>query len=255
MGVLAVILIVMTPSIVVSYLPGPSGEIAVTMGWNTTGITPAANGVGWQTENNLGYTVTLQRGYLVTQRAGLLFCDHPHGPFSWLAMRPPVVRAHEEDLAGVVSRLWVEPLHEPVPRSYGQRTVNDPAYCQASVQVAPATSTADQLPDDLDLVGMSLYLEGTYQIGNSDEAPFVITNNGSHGLSTGLHRAADRNTLYEARIGQEVVQVTIERNLGAMFNGIDFANQPADQAGRTALRNVVGGTEAVLTDGDSRPTS
>jgi hypothetical protein len=101
----------------------------------------------------------------------------------------------------------------------------------------------------VNMLGKSLYITGDYQApGSSQHITFEIQSKLAWGAlldllptSNPVAQAAD-DTIDHIR----APRVVIQRNLGTMFDQIDFATMSATSQGRIVLRNLVKSTTAQL---------
>ena len=131
---------------------------------------------------DLGYDIELERGYLVIEQVQLVQCAGSGAGEAESALRLlwPRGIAHAHPLGGDPTLLGV-PYVDSVLRAdfaLGEIGTMQPPpgrYCHARIVVAPADADAVGLPDDVDMVGLSLYLEGTYVAPGSDQVvPFIL---------------------------------------------------------------------------------
>lgn len=116
-------------------------------------------------ENDEGYLITLDRAFIVVTSVELVPCGNldaeaigpVHVPSTPLKSGIPVVA----DVSEIIGEEY--PVAELAP-PVGE-------YCAIRIQIGPADDDAEGLPDDPDMVGLSIYLEGEYD----DEEPFLIT--------------------------------------------------------------------------------
>jgi hypothetical protein len=194
----------------------------------------------WQIKNDLGYTITLQSGFISTVGLQLLACDHRHYPWDsvldWFlagqALVDSLLDSLVEPLFGtalaghggdtrnpaalglrVVESL---PSATPQPQVVGQVLVHEPAYCQGHLLVAGSAR----------LAGQSLRLSGSYQRANANKTSFQIT---SHLATGAIHPITNRSggLVYGKPLGSGL-RVVFERQLDRLFDGIDFANSQID---------------------------
>lgn len=241
-------------------LPAPpvSGDIVYAASWVWGDAVAHADG-GWSVTNDLGYTVTVERGYVVDFSTQLIACEHSHawGGIAWLEKLVGVAVVQAGHSSGDVdpaalTTATAEPIHSPALRELGTVTVNEPDYCEGHYLVARADGDTLNLPDDLDLHGMSLTIEGTYQRADMD-APVTFTAQTAlaNGAITTLSRvdlAGFRDVHVE--ISDEPVYVTIQRRLDTLFDGVDFAAMSRDEIGQAVLWSLIDGTRLLVTGGN-----
>lgn len=230
-----------------------SGDIhyQATWAWGRAVDTP---GPGWQVTNDLGYLVTVEEGYLASYSTELVECARQDTP-SLLeqilgAINPGVALAgHSQGpnpAAVAVSR--VESLAEPASVDLGRVSVSYATYCQGHYLLARATPDAVNLPAS-DAIGTTLYLQGTYQLGDDEAVPFVIETNLAWGGMSDLYLADAPDQPIYAAISRDALQVTIERDLGTLFDGVDFATTDAEARAKTILRTFTSNARFIITGG------
>ena len=175
-----------------------------------------------------------------------------------LDLRPRIAHAgHGEDYGPTaVLTSSVESLLHPELLEFGRLSVNAPVdrrYCEAFYLIAAAGSTAKGLPTDVDMVGSSVYVEGYYSwvdgSGATDEGietPFTLSTSLANGTIVDL----DVLTLVDESTDQIDVDrnfdVHILRDLGAIFDGINFdAMDDADRA-NALIRALINATSIAV---------
>lgn len=210
--------------------------------WDLENVELNKTGPGWSVTNNLGYRIQIERGYLVNRSIELIACEHNHTAgvssiISALFLPQPAYAGHgntEHDTSRI-SRPFVETLTTPGPVELETVTGMEPAYCQMHYLIAPGIETAKNLPDDADMLNVSLFIEGTYQTQDSNTAvPFTITTDLAWGTVTDL--AAGEAGL---SLENQTNSVTIRRRLGALFNDVDFNEMSGKAQAKAVLRSLV----------------
>jgi hypothetical protein len=192
---------------------------------------------GWTVRTDRGFQVRVTRGYAVPFSIELVECPTPQPATSrvldWLGA-PPAYAFHSANAVNPATFRGapVESLTAPVDREVGTITLQPQAYCQIHYLVARATRDSAGLPADVDMVDVSLYLEGS--VGFPDgrtEQPLALRVTASDGRLAPLAAPIDTGTT--------AVRVTVSRDLGRLFDGIDFATTPAAVVGNRVLGNLV----------------
>jgi hypothetical protein len=119
---------------------------------------------------DLGYEVELERAYLTIQRVQLVECAPAAGGEAGAAhRRAPWAGgvAHAHDLSGDPTVLGTPYVDSALRADFALARVGvmEPPpgrYCRARVALGPADGDALGLPADIDMVGLSFYLEGSY---------------------------------------------------------------------------------------------
>lgn len=199
-----------------------------------------------QLTTDLGYRVELARAYVVIEQVKLIAC--PEEPGAAAAARRllwprGLALAHGADddptLLGVP---YVEDAMRADfdPGEIG--TIRPPPgrYCQARVVIAPADDDAEALPVDIDMVGASLYLEGTYQAaGAAEPTRFVLRSSDRREAVIPLvDRYGGEPTPLVLDGGHRVARVPIGSLTNFWLDGIDFDSASAAERTSQALDDI-----------------
>lgn len=211
-------------------------QVSYTLDWRWGGAKKHPEG-GWTVKNDLGYSVHVTGGRLVSRNLQLVPCHAfpaPSQVASLTRLFKPI-----EALAGhssmtpnesKISKSYEEQLADPQSIYLESLEVTDPEYCRAHYLIARATRSRPG--------STALELVGTWQRSDhGSEIPFQIRSSGAygqfHGLATATGASLDRRTILGG------IQVTVQRELGTIFDGIDFASGLTDATGMSILRTVV----------------
>ena len=170
----------------------------------------------------------------------------------------PAYAGHGDELSPArITASYVESLREPIAIDLEAVSVPVSNYCQAHYLIGPAGSeTSKNLPIDIDMAGSSLFIEGEYQATNQAKpTAFSLQYKLPDGIITDL--ATPNNTFQkiQATTGDGEINVIIQRDLGNIFNGVDFVTMSeADQA-KAILRSLTEGTTVLITQGQTKPIS
>jgi hypothetical protein len=234
-----------------------SGSISYQTTWETGSIVRDTATKGWSVVNDLGYTVHVERGYIVTTSTTLNECDHTTGVVDWMSSLFSTSVAHAGHTSGgpdqaAILASHVESLTTLQPLQLGSVNVNEYSYCKGHYLVAQASSITRDLPQDVPMEGHSLYVEGTYQApGSTDSVPFVIKTSVGDGALFNLKvlNVSDAMPSVHAVIGQVPVQITIRRHIDGLFSGVDFMKMDDDTRAQTVLDALIAHTEMIVTGG------
>jgi hypothetical protein len=188
---------------------------------------------GWTVVNDRGYEVRVTDGYLVTYSVQLAPCTEGDLD-TGLGRLFGIGRAHaghggEEDPSAWITGL-AEPLASPEVRSLEPVIVDSGTYCRVHYLVARAETGTLDLPEEMDLMGTSLYIEGTVASAGDEPEPFTIWST----LPTGqLMTWSDPVTPID--LDADGLDVTITRDLGHLFDGVEFATMSAESVEKTIL--------------------
>lgn len=257
---------------------GADGELRYELRWNREGLT-ALEGGGWAWTNDLGHRFTLTRGYMVSYSSELVEClpttaNRPPASdprpldldgdgiqlaataiTSWLesALAPSVAWAgHSDDVVNpaAVTTPWVEALHVLEDRTFGVTRPGPLRYCQVHYLVGRANGEARQMPQEVDMARVSLYLEGTAQAPDA-QAPTPFT------VRTALAAAVLFEIYPEGAFGDDDAQrkvdtarhsadILIERHFTALFDGADPTSMSERTLERHILRNLIDTTQVTV---------
>ncbi len=180
------------------------------------------HGGTWETAE--GWTVTLDQGWVVTTGASLGACPtedlgKDHGTSVDERLRAP----------------HVEALHTRSDQVLGTLVMGVGALCDAAWQVGRASST-DQVvgaPVEVDLIGegLSLYLAGSARVAGTDPVLFA----------GGSSLEGEQGLPLDDRVGQVDLDLRIVRDLGPLFDGLDFSALTSGQVADAALINLAEG--------------
>ena len=173
----------------------------------------------------LGWTVTLDQGWLVSLGAELLACT-----------TDALDKAHGNAVAAHLHSPHVEALHDPVDHVMGTLVMDGTALCTALWHVGRPTAADDvaDLPTGVDLVGLglSLYLRGVAE--HPDHAALEFE---------GGSAAEGGNELaLEEPVGDQDLDLHVVRDPAGLFEGIDFAAGTGGEVADAALVNLVLGS-------------
>jgi len=155
-----------------------------------------------------------------------------------------------------LTRPYVETLTRPAAVQIETHSVPRAAYCQAHYLVARAAGAVQNQPADPTLGGVSLWLEGKYKAPRSAIAkPFTIKTRLAWGTITRLTtlppplslKGLQNNHRLELATRASPVRITLRRNLGAMFDGVDFESMSERDRAKAVLRTLTRSVETIVT--------
>lgn len=239
----------------------PNGEefslsettITYRLDWDTTGTSQNDTGA-WIWESDLGFSIELTSGYLVTYSLQLVEC-RTNGLATWIKWFGELLgprsafagHSHTQQNPAAMTTAHVESLLTPHAQHAGTVVAPAASYCQSHYLIAGAPPGATGLPDDVNMLGTSVYLKGSYQAPGSPEwAPFKIHTALPNGLlaplsPTGESLAAPMQTPITS------VTLTTERSLRTLLNGVDFTTMNDDAIQRQVLTAIIAGTRTHYT--------
>lgn len=214
------------------------------------GDVTAADGGAWEVTTNLGYRVRVARGWVTSYSTELVECPRTadvDGPGAWPFAPAPAWAGHNAGTPNpaAVKPMQVESLTDPAPHDAGTVLLAPQAYCQVHYLVARASHDSPGLPRELDMVDVSLHVEGTYRAptdgGATADASFTIHTASAYGQL--FARIGDPPTDLRADPGRGGLDVEIRRRRSRLFDGVDFARMPVKAAGLRMLQAFVDGAE------------
>lgn len=210
---------------------------------------------GWFVTNDRGYQIHVQRGYLVNRSLELIECAGSDATGESITDRlrqtllaQPAYASHGTG-AHDTSRIttpWVESLTEPVAQTVETVLVTASNYCQLHYLVAPGVETARHLPHEVEMIGVTLWLKGDYLApGTSTSMPFTIQTNLAWGEAAELMTPSSESldTLQRDNVA---LQLTVRRDLEALFDGVDFETMSDIEQAKTVLRSLTQNTDVII---------
>jgi hypothetical protein len=179
---------------------------------------------------DLGYTVRLDRAYLVSSSVEIFACPTVGRRVSrWLIGR---AQAHA---LGSPTRLGTA-LVEPLTGAAEAITLGDirpppDRYCRVVYTASAADHDAVGLPADLAVAGKTVYLAGTFARGAVEPRPFTVSSSAPFTVEApladaDLFAAAPRATLL------------VRKQADHWFDGVDFETHPPRVIAVEVLENV-----------------
>jgi len=252
-GLMLAILILLAPSV---FSPEHSeGQIIYETRWDWGDAIPTED--GWQVMTDYGFIVEVTKGYVVSYSTQLNYCEHSHGMFDWLGniFAVAVVQAghdygEDADPASVVVSM-IESLDNPTVNTMGTVTVQEPSYCQGHYLMARGSSDSLNMPEDVDMYGLTLYIEGTYHTpDNLTPIAFTAQTNLANGKIRDLYTSDTLDTPIHVGISETPVRVAIVRSLDSMFDGIEFDSMTGEDIGKAVLWTLLEELRFVILDGE-----
>ncbi len=198
---------------------------------------------GWRVTNDLGYTVHVMRGWLVSYAASLVECPHEHadepadepesdGGALGALFGGGVARAGHPGAIDPSTTPYstVEALAAPAETHLGEIGFALSFYCDVHWVAGAAGEGAAGLPAEVAMVGHALRLEGSWTAPGSAEA---IAFSWSSAIGNGV--LAELGPLVAAASDGdgfgEAIEVRVVRRLDRWFDGLDLAALAADGIG------------------------
>jgi hypothetical protein len=229
-----------------------SGTISYRTEWET-GKTTLANGA-WDVVNNRGYHIHVTKGYIVSYSTTLNECDHLTGIVDWLSslVAPKVAQAGHTSGGpdpAAIKVAHVDSLTALQSIDLGTVTVNEYSYCKGHYLIARADDKTIGLPQDVDLIGSSVYIEGTYRAeDHSDSTAFVIKTGVANGALYDI-TPQDSTQKVNPVVGSTPIQIVIKRQLDSLFKDVDFATMDDAARAQAVLDALIGSTQMQVSGG------
>ena len=173
----------------------------------------------WETD--LGWSVTLEQGWLVSTGVELLNCPTEDPG-----------KDHGEAMDERLHAPHVEALHAPEDQVMGTLRMDLGELCAAAWHVGRPTRSDEVvgLPIEVDLIdqGLSLYLEGTASQAGRDPLPFA----GGSSLEGG------QELVLAERVGTADLSLHVVRDPETLFDGIDFEALTTGEIADAAIVNL-----------------
>ncbi len=211
--------------------------------WASDDVTPTSDGKGWEVTTDLGYRVHVTRGWVTSYSTELVECSKAADARGWWPFEAASAWAGHN--AGTpnpaaVKPMRVESLLDPTPHDAGTVTLAPQPYCQLHYLVARAGHDSPGLPTELDMVDVSLHVEGTYRARDATtDTAFTIHTASAYGQL--FARVGDPPTDLHVDPGRGALTVEIRRRRSRLFDGVDFARMPVKAAGLRMLQGFVDG--------------
>ncbi len=187
----------------------------------------------WTTTNDLGYTITVERGYLVNYSAALVECLDARG--------------HGESINLSETRVpFMEALAPAGAGAFDSRAFPAARYCHVHYLVARGDAETEGMPAEHEpaLEGLSVWLEGHYLApgdqGPGDAVDFSISTGAPFGALYELTPNLALDDELELELDTPLrATVVLERQRDTLLDGVDFANDSDDAHARRVIENVV----------------
>lgn len=179
--------------------------------------------------NDLGYEITIDEGFITTYSAELLLCAD-NELSSWL-MPQTAYAGHGDEIS---TARTTQPLTESLPAQTAvlleTRTIAADNYCQIHVVIGPDNNSNTS----------TLQITGSYSSLNSDAV-------GSFSFQTNLAWGDIYSLPTYIGTNETAVSITIQRDISDLFNGINFEADKTSQIEKTLLRNLINSIEIKTT--------
>ncbi len=215
--------------------------------WRVDRLQRSTRHSAWSVRSDLGYVVTLEQGFLSSHTTELVECDAP--PFApsygWSLIRPAFAGHMVSVHPTAFRQPRIESLVDPKPARLSRVMPGRRLYCRAHYLIARADASAVGLPTDVDMLGASLVLRGSYARDGAAPREFSLRTAAANDVTQEL-TTAPGGTAVRFDSGVSGATLHVERDLGALFDGLDFERQPQRQWPRQVLQNLIDHTRIRL---------
>jgi hypothetical protein len=214
-----------------------AAEVRYHLAWDWGDAQPTDK--GWRVTTDRGYEVEVTGGFLITYSVQLAPCtDEELGGGRDLRRLFGIGRAWaghggEEDPSAWLTGI-AEPLATPRQVSLEPVSLDSGIYCRAHYLVARAETKARDLPDEISMVGTSLYVIGTAALDGGEPQPFSIWSALPIGQLTAW---SDPVSTIDLSDGD--VDITVTRDLGRLFDGVAFQTMSDESIEKTVLLGLI----------------
>lgn len=208
------------------------GDVRYRLAWDTDGLDVAPDGT-WSTVTDLGYRVTLVRGWLTSYQMSMVPCWLVEGTRAersplWILWSLVGGVAHaghdDEPEPSRVSASRVEALAPLVGSAFGAARVPAMVYCKAHYVAARADDDTLDRPDAYAGERITVHLEATWAAPGGEPVPFTVRSALAAGKNLALVPTGggeDDALRIDPSLGG--VELTVYRRPAGWFDGIDFA--------------------------------
>ncbi|MGB0590319.1 MAG: hypothetical protein ACPGU1_11615 [Myxococcota bacterium] len=218
-------------------LGGSATEIRYHLTWDWGAAEPTDG--GWRVITDRGYEVEVTEGYLVTYSVQLAPCTEEElGARLKLPRLLGAGRAWAGHGGAEDPSAWLTGIAEPLatPQSVSLEPVALDAglYCNAHYLVARAEGKTRGLPDAFNMVGTSLYIQGTAALDGGEPQPFSIWST----LPVG-ELVVWSDPVSPVDLSDGTIDVTFTRDLGRLFDGVAFQTMNDESIEKTVLLGLI----------------
>lgn len=210
-------------------------------GPNEDGSTPAPyhSGEVRNFTTDLGYGVLLEQGYITLASVEIQACPSTSAAIERLVVS--VAQAHTEASPTRLGEPHVESLLRADLEATDIGELNPPpgGYCLATVHFGPADDDATGLPENVEMVGLTVYLKGTFLApGEHESQPFEIMSSGAEDAMLTLWEDATSNASLSLSAESPSGRLDIALLYDGWLDGIHLATETDEDMAAEVLANV-----------------
>jgi len=203
--------------------------------------------------NAAGYGVVLHEAYVVMSAFELVPCpeSRAEAAMRWL-LGASVAHAHSGGSARVLGVPHVLDLMARDRSLLAQATMEPPpgAYCEVRVEIAPADADAVGLPDDVDMVGTSLHLAGSFVApGTQRSVDFELRSDLTRDGRLEFQRAAQGGGGVELSEPGMPRELRLDLHYGGLFEEVEFDLQGLADQEFFVITNLLQSMAVIVCDG------
>lgn len=190
-------------------------------------------------ENNLGYKVNIQKGYFSSYSVRL----YPCSTISSTQLLLPISSAWAGHSDILVSGNWEMPVVENMllrETILQEKSFEEHRVCDLVYTIARADGSSQNVPEDVELENLSLYIEGFWQKGDIEES-FSWSSSLPTERVFPLENCLDSDEYVDGK----GMKVQLTRDLSEAFDDIDFEAVDEQNGSLQILTNLVQDTEFV----------
>jgi len=224
--------------------------------WAANDVEATPDGSAWEVTTNVGYRVRVTRGWVTSYSMELVECPRSAAADDGVLWPLVTATAWAGHNAGTpnpaaIRPMQVESLMNGASHEAGTVTLAPQPYCQLHYLVARAGHDSPGLPAELDMVDVSLHVEGTYRAADATtDAAFTIHTASAYGQL--FARVGNPPTPLHVDPGRGALDVEIRRRRSRLFDGVDFARMPVKTAALRMLQALVDGVEVEVGPADEK---
>jgi hypothetical protein len=233
------------------YGPLSAHGIRYILEWDLADVIRNPDG-SWTVENSEGHLISVRDAYLINYSASLVPCeywDDVDQGVSWLKLLgiSTAYAGHSGDTDPSASRFSiVESLGTPTDGLLDEVTVPPQEYCKVHYLTARADSQTQNLPTELNLEGLSLYLEGDWiPVGETQSQVLSIETDLAYGVLEVLSEGGVEPDLSNPKTWQTAdggIEIAIRRKLSTIFDGVDLTDADTRRVGFEIMKRLLSGT-------------
>ncbi len=192
--------------------------------------------------NDLGYELVFEEAFLGTYSYQLVPCPEETGWLDRFTLIGKAWAGHDsgpEDPSAYLAG-YVEEIGAAQPVDVAQVMLESGVYCQAHYLAAETPETAPNLPSDVLMVSHTVHLKGVWSAPwKESTSVFQVRSDLANGMLLDLLDESGESVRVD--LSTSNVAVTLWRDLGGLFDGMDMDVMEEEALAKVFLLNVVNG--------------